>query len=92
MFIYNGQIYQSTYYKFDLSGGYSNAKESENDRNTINNKFATISSSPNNYDKNKRAYGIQQIIRDVDSGAVYYYNGTLKYDGKYVYVTDRYEI
>lgn len=76
MFIYNGQIYQSTYYKFDLSGGYSNAKESENDRNTINNKFATISSSPNNYDKNKRAYGIQQIIRDVDSGAVYYYNGT----------------
>ncbi len=46
-FTYNGQIYQSTYYKNNLTGGYSNAKE-EN-RDIFNNKFGTIDSSPQNY-------------------------------------------
>lgn len=46
-FTYNGQIYQNTYYKNNLSGGYSNAME-EN-REEFNNKFGKIDSTSQNY-------------------------------------------
>ncbi len=46
-YTYNGQIYQNTYYKNNLTGGYSNAQE-EN-REGFNNRFGKIDSTPNNY-------------------------------------------
>ena len=46
-FTYNGQIYQSTYYKNNLTGGYSNAQDEDRDR--FNNKFGKIDSTPENY-------------------------------------------
>lgn len=61
VFTYNGQLYQATYYKNDLSkgtnDGYSNAKEAidsadfsmETTRATINARFSTIDPSGNNY-------------------------------------------
>lgn len=50
-FRYNGQLYQDTYYKNDLStdGKHSNAQEITNDRNAINNRFEKISSSDASY-------------------------------------------
>lgn len=46
-FVFNGQIYQSTYYKNNLTGGYSNAQDVN--RDAFNNKFGSIDSSPKNY-------------------------------------------
>ena len=46
-FVYNGELYQSTFYKYDLSGGFSNAKDV--DRETFNTKFTRIDSTPRNY-------------------------------------------
>ena len=46
-FTYNGQMYQSTYYKNDLTGGFSNAKDVE--REAFNQKFENIYSDTSNY-------------------------------------------
>ena len=46
-FRYNGQIYQPTYYKNDLSGGFSNAKDVG--REEYNKKFEEINSDPKNF-------------------------------------------
>lgn len=68
---YNGQLFQSTYYKKNYTDGtYSNAKEDETERNNLNNKFVTINSYPNNYGTNKRTYGTNQIIKDIENGNV----------------------
>ena len=48
-FFYNGEMYQYTYYKKDLSGGYSNAKDI--DRASFNDIFDIISSYNENYRK-----------------------------------------
>ena len=60
-FRYNGQVYQNTYYKNDLSGGYSTAQENSSDRNSLNSRFETIDSTPNNYSADNRqnkSYGM----------------------------------
>ena len=46
-FVYNGQIYQATYYKNNLTGGYSNAQDIN--RDAFNNLFGSIDSSPKDY-------------------------------------------
>ncbi len=46
-FIYNGQIYQATYYKNNLTGGYSNAQDLA--REAFNKVFENIDSTPQNY-------------------------------------------
>ena len=77
-FVYNGVIYQDTYYKEDLSGGYSTAPEWY--RNTLNTRFGTINSSPNNYkyrpgDGNwKKAYGYYEKIKDTNGNYISYSN------------------
>ena len=50
VFTYNGQLYQQTYYKDDLSGGFSNAQEI--DRSGFNDRFDKIDSYPNSYNLN----------------------------------------
>ena len=65
-FLYNGQVYEPTYYKANLSGTYSNIKEYSNTRQELNDKFATISAYPNNYENNKRTFGIKQKIKNAD--------------------------
>lgn len=64
VFQFNGQLYQQTYYKDDLSGGFSNAKEV--DREGFNDRFDRIDSYPNNYNLNgwKTAYGKNVKLRD----------------------------
>ena len=47
VFKFNGQLYQQTYYKEDLSGGFSNAQEV--DRARFNDIFDKIDSYPSNY-------------------------------------------
>ena len=47
LFTYDGQRYQATYYKQDLSGGYSNAREIN--RNEVNNELKDIYSDPLSY-------------------------------------------
>lgn len=73
-FTFNGQMYQQTYYKDDLSGGYSNAKEDS--RSSFNDRFDKIDSSPNNYYLNgwHTAYGTNVKLRK-DNGD-YIDNGT----------------
>ena len=70
-FTYNGQIYQHTYHKDDLSGGYSTAKENDSDRNNLNARFGTIDSTPNNYESNK-AYGLYIRIQANDGTYIPY--------------------
>ena len=66
VFTYNGQIYQQTYYKDDLSGGFSNAKDI--DRTGFNDRFDRIDSYPSNYNLNgwKIAYGKNVKLRRDD--------------------------
>ena len=64
-FTYNGQIYEDTYYKDDLSGGYSNAQDE--DREGFNERFESIYSSPNSYDERgwNKAYGLDtKLMQD----------------------------
>lgn len=63
VFTYNGQMYQQTYYKDDLSGGYSNADEIG--RDDLNIRFAKIDSAPRNYksDAWHTAYGEKVKLR-----------------------------
>lgn len=77
-FTYNGMVYQDTYYKNDLSGGYSTAKERDNERESFNNKFLNISSSPNNYQINGnwyKAYSYYEKIKDSNGNFISYNNG-----------------
>ena len=71
VFTFNGQLYQQTYYKDDLSGGFSNAQEI--DRAGLNNRFVTINSYPNNYE-GKIAYG--KNVKLKDDGGNYIANGS----------------
>ncbi len=61
-FIYNGEIYQSTYYKNNLTGGYSNAKDV--DREAFNNKFVKIDSTAENYktDSWHKSYALESKL------------------------------
>ena len=77
VFTFNGQLYQQTYYKDDLSGGFSNAQEI--DRAGFNDKFDTINSYPNNYE-GKIAYG--KNVKLKDDGGNYIANG----DGALTYI------
>ena len=43
-FLYNGEYYQSTYYKYNLMGNYSNAMDVE--REAFNNRFTVIEANP----------------------------------------------
>ncbi len=79
-FTYNGQIYQHTYYKDDLSGGYSTAQEKDSDRESLNQRFETIDSTPNNYETNK-AYGLYIRIQASD-GTYIPYNPSVYADGQ----------
>ncbi len=71
-FRYNGQVYESTYYKDDLSGVYSNIKENESIRRQVNNRFLKIAAYPNNYLLNKRAFGVNQKIKNADQSDTNY--------------------
>ena len=77
VFTFNGQLYQQTYYKDDLSGGFSNAQEI--DRAGFNDRFDTINSYPNNYE-GKIAYG--KNVKLKDDGGNYIANG----DGALTYI------
>ena len=68
-FRYNGQVYQNTYYKNDLSGGYSTAQENLSDRNSLNSRFETTDSTPNNYaadNRQNKSYGLYVRIPAAD--------------------------
>ena len=75
VFTYNGQLYQQTYYKDDLSGGFSNAHEV--DRAGLNDRFDNIDSYPANYNRDgswRIAYGPDVKLRDNNGN--YISNGT----------------
>lgn len=55
-FVYDGQRYEHTIYNNNLSGGYSNATETPSERTTLNNTFAEIGSTPDNYKVNRTEY------------------------------------
>ena len=46
-FLYNGEYYQSTYYKYNLAGNYSNARDVN--REAFNTRFTTIEADPEAY-------------------------------------------
>ena len=50
-FQYNGQHYENTIYEDNLSGGYSNATESTNDRDEFNLRFEELDGIDDGYDK-----------------------------------------
>lgn len=83
-FRYNGQVYQNTYYKNDLSGGYSTAQENSSDRNSLNSRFETIDSTPNNYladNRQNKSYGMYVRIPASD-GTYLSYTPTVYTDGQ----------
>ncbi len=65
-FVYNGQLYQTTYYKNNLTGGYSNGQDIS--RDSFNSRFGKIDSTPKNYKINgqwHKSYGLQtKLARD----------------------------
>ena len=74
VFTFNGQLYQQTYYKDNLSGGYSNAKEI--DRSGFNNRFDRQDSYSGNYNYQGQwriAYG--DDVRLKDNNGNYISNG-----------------
>lgn len=72
-FIYNGQLYQPTYYKNCIAepGGYSNAKTSDSVTTVYNTKFGTINSDTDNFiasnGKNAKAFSFEEKIK-LDNG------------------------
>ena len=78
-FKYNGQIYQSTYYKSNFTVGNSCALENSHRRLEIQNRFATIRGFPQNYlranNQYNVAYGLYQKIVNLDTNNLYYING-----------------
>ena len=84
VFTYNGQTYHQTYYKNDLTGTYSNAKEI--DRDGYNKKFENIYSDSANYyiDGNARkAYASSQRIEDDNGNYITYDNRALTFNDVY---------
>ena len=77
-FNYNGQIYQDTYYKSNISKGTSSGLENDQQRVDLQNRFATIRGSPNNYLRSNNqwnvAFGIYQKIVNLDDNSLYYIN------------------
>jgi len=71
-FYYNGEMYQYTYYRANLSGGYSNAKD-EN-RTAFNDIFDTISAYNENYagTNGKVAYSVYQRLEDNNHNYIAY--------------------
>ena len=80
VFTFNGQLYQQTYYKDDLSGGFSNAQEI--DRSGFNDRFDTIDSYPNNYNYNGWHIAYGKDVKLKDDGGNYISNG----DGALTYI------
>ena len=79
-FTYNGQIYQATYYKNQLTGGYSNAREEG--RDDFNKKFVDIYSDPQNYKISsewRKSYARDQKLEKEDGSFIAYNDGALKY-------------
>lgn len=71
-FTYNGQIYQSTYYKNNLTGGFSNAKDV--DREAFNTRFKTIYSDTNNYEGSNswnKSYALYEKIKNKNGDYIY---------------------
>lgn len=83
-FVYNGQLYQSTFYKNDLSGGYSNAKDEG--REEFNTKFVKIDSTPQNYkvESWKKSYAVETKLAREDGEYIAYNNSALKYKDAWV--------
>lgn len=79
-FTYNGQIYENTYYKEDLSGGYSNAKDVG--REAFNSKFVKIDSSPDNYNSNgwKQAYALETKLKKDNGDFISDASGALTFE------------
>ena len=80
-FTYNGQIYQSTYYKNNLSGGYSNAVDIS--REIFNNKFGNIDSSPKNYkigDEWHKSYAFYSKLAREDGEYIAYGDDALTFE------------
>ena len=73
VFTYNGQLYQQTYYKDDLSGGFSNAQEV--DRSGFNDRFDKIDSYPNNYELNGWHIAYGKNVKLKDNNGNYISNG-----------------
>lgn len=65
-FRYNGLLYQATYYKNKLTGGYSNAKE--NDREEFNTIFEKIDSTGNNYNLSNSWHEVFSYGSDNEEG------------------------
>ena len=55
-FIYNGQMYEPTYYEDNLSGGHSNATEIKLQREQYNLDYEQIGSYPENYKVRRKLY------------------------------------
>ena len=73
VFKFNGQLYQQTYYKEDLSGGFSNAQEV--DRSGFNDRFDRIDSYPSNYNLDNSwriAYGKEVRLKRDDGTYISY--------------------
>lgn len=77
-YFYNGEIYQATYYRWYNWNNkvYSSAREIETQRNALQNRFATINSFKENDADKHIVYGQNQIIKNVNTGDVYYYNNS----------------
>ncbi len=78
-FTYNGQMYQSTYYKNQLTGGYSNAKDEG--REAFNKKFENIDSTAENYktDAWHKSYALEAKLARDNGEFISYNGGALKY-------------
>ena len=80
-FTYNGQIYQSTYYKNNLTGGYSNAVDEA--RESFNSKFGSIASTPKNYkigNEWHKSYAFYSKLAKEDGEYIVYEDGALTYE------------
>ena len=82
-FVYNGELYQSTFYKYDLSGGFSNAKDVE--REAFNTKFVKIDSTPKNYktDNWHKSYALETKLAQENGEYISFGENALRY--KYVW-------
>ena len=77
-FTFNGQIYQSTYYKSNLTGGYSNAVDEA--RDSFNSKFGSIASTPKNYKVGNewhKSYAFYSKLAREDGEYIAYEDGAL---------------
>ena len=80
-FTYNGQVYQATYYKNQLTGGYSNAEEEA--RENFNSKFGKIDSTTQNYKVGNEwhtSYALLAKLEKDDGSFIAYGDGALTYE------------